>query len=69
MGFIKFTTDVNAMGPLNILNAIKSVNKKIKFYQASTSELYGNSKRKNSKRNTRFEPSSPYAISKFMLIG
>ena len=37
------TTDVNAVGPLNILNAIKSVNKKIKFYQASTSELYGNS--------------------------
>jgi len=38
------TTDVNAMGPLNILNSIKSINKKIKFYQASTSELYGNSK-------------------------
>ena len=58
------TTDVNAMGPLNILNAIKSINKNIKFYQASTSELYGNSKEKIQNEMTRFEPSSPYAISK-----
>ena len=53
------TTDVNAMGPLNILNAIKSINKNIKFYQASTSELYGNSKEKIQNEMTRFEPSSP----------
>ena len=58
------TTDVNAMGPLNILNSIKSVNNKIKFYQASTSELYGNSKETVQDENTRFSPSSPYAISK-----
>ena len=58
------TTDVNAVGPLNILNAIKSINKKIKFYQASTSELYGNSAEKIQNENTRFEPTSPYAISK-----
>ena len=58
------TTDVNAVGPLNILNAIKSVNKKIKFYQASTSELYGNSAKKIQDEKTRFEPTSPYAISK-----
>jgi len=58
------TTDVNAMGPLNILNSIKSINKKIKFYQASTSELYGNSKENIQTETTRFEPSSPYAISK-----
>ena len=58
------TTDVNAMGPLNILNAIKSINKKIKFYQASTSELYGNSMQNIQNEKTRFEPASPYAISK-----
>ena len=58
------TTDVNAVGPLNILNAIKSINKNIKFYQASTSELYGNSAKKIQDENTRFEPTSPYAISK-----
>ena len=58
------TTDVNAMGPLNILNAIRVVNKKIKFYQASTSELYGNSDQRIQNENTKFQPSSPYAIAK-----
>ena len=58
------TTDVNAMGPLNILNAIRVVNQKIKFYQASTSELYGNSSEKVQNETTRFQPSSPYAIAK-----
>ena len=58
------TTEVNAMGPLNILNAIRVVNQKIKFYQASTSELYGNSSEKVQNETTRFQPSSPYAIAK-----
>ena len=58
------TTDVNARGPLNILNAIKVVNQRIKFYQASTSELYGNSSEKVQNETTRFQPSSPYAIAK-----
>ena len=58
------TTDVNAMGPLNILNAIRVVNERIKFYQASTSELYGNSNEKIQNEYTRFHPSSPYAIAK-----
>ena len=58
------TTDINAMGPLNILNAIRVVNQKIKFYQASTSELYGNSIEKTQNENTSFHPSSPYAIAK-----
>ena len=58
------TTEVNAMGPLNILNAIKVVSQKIKFYQASTSELYGNSSEKVQNETTRFQPSSPYAIAK-----
>ena len=58
------TTDVNAIGPLNILNAIKSVDTKIKFYQASTSELYGNSSEGIQNEDTKFQPASPYAISK-----
>ena len=58
------TTEVNAIGPLNILNAIRVINKNIKFYQASTSELYGNSIEKIQDENTKFQPSSPYAIAK-----
>ena len=58
------TTDINAVGPLKILNAIKNIDTKIKFYQASTSELYGNSIRKIQNEKTPFEPTSPYAISK-----
>ena len=58
------TTDINAVGPLKILNAIKNIDTKIKFYQASTSELYGNSNEDIQDENTKFEPTSPYAISK-----
>ena len=58
------TTEVNAMGPLNILDAIRVINQKIKFYQASTSELYGNSEEKVQNETTTFQPSSPYAIAK-----
>ena len=61
-----YTSDVNAMGTLRLLEAVKSAGlvKKVKFYQASTSELYGktNSKRQNEK--TPFHPQSPYSISK-----
>ena len=38
----EYTTNVDALGTLRILEAIKSINPTIKFYQASTSELYGN---------------------------
>ena len=43
----EYTSDVNALGTLRILEAIRLLNmsKKIKFYQASTSELYGNTKK------------------------
>jgi len=51
------TTEVNAIGPVNILEAIKTFNKSIKFYQASTSEMFGNS-------YPDFCPCSPYGISK-----
>ena len=60
----KLTTDINAIGPLNILNAIRSNHQSTKYYQASTSEMFGNSKESIQSENTAFKPTSPYAISK-----
>ncbi len=60
----EYTTDVNAMGCLRILEIIKQSKKKIKFYQASTSELYGKTIQIPQNENTKFNPVSPYSISK-----
>ena len=61
----KTTTEVNALGVLNILNAIVGHNPTTKFYQASTSELYGNANIKGVQdEKTPFHPRSPYGISK-----
>ena len=59
-----FTSNVNALGVTRILEAIKNFSKKTKLYQASTSEMYGNSSTKRQNENTTFEPISPYAVSK-----
>ena len=59
-----YTTQVNALGTLRILEAIKLLKIKTKFYQASTSELFGNSDDKIQSDKTRFKPQSPYATSK-----
>jgi GDPmannose 4,6-dehydratase len=61
-----YTSEVNALGPLRILEAIKllGLQTKTKFYQASTSELFGNSKVKRQSETTPFKPQSPYATSK-----
>ena len=61
-----YTTQVNALGTLNILEAIKTLNleKKTKFYQASTSELFGKIQEKKQSEKTKFYPRSPYASSK-----
>ena len=60
----EYTSDVNALGTLRILESIRRLKnkKKIKFYQASTSEIFGNTSSPQSK--TPFKPASPYAISK-----
>ena len=58
------TTNVNAIGTLNLLEVIKSQNKNIKFYQASTSEMFGDHGQKNQNELTKFHPRSPYATSK-----
>ena len=62
----EYTANVNALGTLRILEIIKRLKekKRIKFYQASTSELFGGSKEKPQNENTRFYPKSPYACSK-----
>jgi GDPmannose 4,6-dehydratase len=61
-----YTSDVNALGTLRVLEAIKNIapRKKIKFYQASTSELFGKIQNKKQSENTNFYPLSPYATSK-----
>lgn len=63
----KLTTEVNAIGPLNILNAIKQHSPDTKFYQASTSEMYGNSieiSGGQQDESTPFWPRSPYGVAK-----
>ena len=62
----EYTANVDALGTLRILESIRilGLNSKVKFYQASTSELYGNSSITPQNEKTPFEPRSPYAISK-----
>jgi len=60
----EYTTDVNAMGCLRLLEIIKQQNKEIRYYQASTSELYGKTLTIPQNEKTKFQPTSPYSISK-----
>jgi GDPmannose 4,6-dehydratase len=60
-----YTAEVDALGVVKILESIRQSGlKKTKFYQASTSEIYGNSNKSSQNENTRFAPNSPYATSK-----
>ena len=59
-----YTANVNAIGVLNILEAIKNYRPKIKFYQASTSEMFGMVNEIPQNERTSFYPRSPYGISK-----
>ena len=58
------TAQITAVGALHLLEAIREVNPKIKFYQASSSELYGRVQAVPQNETTPFYPRSPYAISK-----
>tara|TARA_E500000178_G_scaffold242764_1_gene239263 strand:+ start:629 stop:1678 length:1050 start_codon:yes stop_codon:yes gene_type:complete len=58
------TTDINSLGTLRILDSINSINKKIKFYQASTSEMFGKVAQIPQSEKTPFYPRSPYGVSK-----
>jgi len=55
---------VTGLGVTRVLEAIRQINPKIKFYQASTSELYGNSSDKPVNENSPFKPASPYSAAK-----
>ena len=58
------TCQVNAIGVLNLLEVIRNEKRKIKFYQASTSEMFGMHGKKKQDEKTLFHPRSPYASSK-----
>ena len=58
------TSNITGLGVLRILETIKSVNKKIKFYQASSSEMFGKIIESKQNEKTPLNPQSPYAISK-----
>jgi GDPmannose 4,6-dehydratase len=62
----EYTADVDALGTLRLLEAIRflGLEKKTKFYQASTSELYGLVQETPQKETTPFYPRSPYAVAK-----
>ncbi len=62
----EYTADVDAMGSLRILESIRilGLEKKTRFYQASTSELYGLVQETPQKETTPFYPRSPYAVAK-----
>ena len=62
----EYTANADGLGTLRLLEAIKLLNmtKKVKFYQASTSELYGNTSILPQNEDTPFSPRSPYAAAK-----
>ena len=62
----EYSADVNGLGTLRILEAIRSLNleKKVKFYQAGTSEMFGKTITNFQNEKTTFHPVSPYGVSK-----
>ncbi|MBL1259513.1 MAG: GDP-mannose 4,6-dehydratase [Thiotrichaceae bacterium] len=62
----EYTADSDALGPLRLLEAIRllGLEKKTRFYQASTSELYGEVQETPQTETTPFYPRSPYAVAK-----
>lgn len=62
----EYTADVDALGPLRILDVIRTMGlaEKTRFYQASTSELFGKVSETPQSERTRFHPRSPYAVAK-----
>ncbi|TFW01495.1 GDP-mannose 4,6-dehydratase [Oxalobacteraceae bacterium OM1] len=58
------TAEITGIGPLNLLEAIRIVNPRIRFYQASTSEMFGKVQEIPQKETTPFYPRSPYGVAK-----
>ncbi len=60
----EYTGDVTGLGAIRILEAIKKAGVRIRFYQASSSEMFGNAHETPQTENTPFHPRSPYACAK-----
>ena len=63
-GMAEYTADIDGVGVLRILEAIKAYNPRIRFYQASTSELFGQVREVPQSESTPFYPRSPYGVAK-----
>lgn len=59
-----FTTETSTVGPLSLLESIRNIDKDIKFYQASSSEMYGGAEKVALNEDSKFDPKSPYAAAK-----
>ncbi len=59
-----FTGDITGLGVTRILDAIRSVNPQIRYYQASSSEMFGKVREVPQKESTPFYPRSPYGVAK-----
>jgi GDPmannose 4,6-dehydratase len=59
-----YSTHTSITGPITILDSIRNVEKDIKFYQASSSEMYGGAEKTILNEESLFEPKSPYAAGK-----
>ncbi|MDO8594539.1 MAG: GDP-mannose 4,6-dehydratase [bacterium] len=60
----EFTVNTNALGPLRILETIRNLEMPVKYYQASSSEMFGKVLETPQKETTPFNPQSPYGLSK-----
>ena len=60
----EYTGDIDGLGTIRLLEACRNLEKKVKFYQAGTSELYGGVYDKAQDEKTPFYPRSPYAVAK-----
>jgi GDPmannose 4,6-dehydratase len=58
------TGQITALGALNLLEAVRIVNPRIRFYQASTSEMFGGARAEPQTETTPFHPRSPYGVAK-----
>ncbi len=61
-----YSVDSSSTGPITLLEAVKNSSKKIKYYQASSSEMYGGKSKELINENTNFDPRSPYAAGKVL---
>lgn len=59
-----YTSEVNAMGVLALLEAVRVHSPETRYYQASSSEIYGNTKESPQSERTCFQPRNPYGVSK-----